>query len=461
MNPTIMKIIDLMFRGVPENEETSAIREELITNSQARYEDLIASGLSPDDALGQVLDNLRGMEEVLDEYRSGKTARAAGQGSGDDGSFAFARFEKMAEEIDRRMENIGDRVEDTAETALDSAKNALDNAMESVRSAMDRLGSSFRGGMDRNTDSSEYPVNSLWQEKNTWGDDDDSVLTAVFQPGQVRRISMHLVGEDIEAEPSPDGCVHVEINKQDEPMLQLELNDGCLSLKRLPHRRTDEQQDMEYEELDGISGIFAGIGRALRGVLRIDRTSGDPVRLLVPRGIELLTLQTTSGDMDLTDLILGGLTAATTSGDVELENCTVTGAAHAASTSGDVDVSDCVFSDSLSLAATSGDIDFSGDAARLSVNNVSGDTDLQGRLLQVKANSVSGDIDIRTETPFESVQANTTSGDIEVAMPADAVACVQTNTVCGSVDVGCASDPASDAVIRLNTVSGDITVANS
>ena len=37
MNPTIMKIIDLMFRGVPENEETSAIREELITNSQARY----------------------------------------------------------------------------------------------------------------------------------------------------------------------------------------------------------------------------------------------------------------------------------------------------------------------------------------------------------------------------------------------------------------------------------------
>ena len=30
MNPTIMKIIDLMFRGVPENEETSAIFDVMI-----------------------------------------------------------------------------------------------------------------------------------------------------------------------------------------------------------------------------------------------------------------------------------------------------------------------------------------------------------------------------------------------------------------------------------------------
>ena len=461
MNPTIMKIIDVMFRGVPENEETGAIREELITNSQARYEDLIASGLSPDDALGQVLDNLRGMEDVLDEYRSGKTARAAGQSDGDDGRFAFARFEKMAEEIDRRMENIGERVENTAETAFTSARNALDSAMESVRNAMGSLGDSLRGSTDANEAAAAAPTGSFWQEKTGWGEDDDSVLTAVFQPGQVRRISMHLVGEDIEAEPSPDGCVRVEINKQDEPVLQLELNDGCLSLKRLPRRRAEVRQEMESEELDGISGIFAGIGRAIRGALRIDRTSGDPVRLLVPQGIELLTLQTTSGDMDLTDLTLGGLTAATTSGDVELENCTVTGGAHVASTSGDVDVSDCVFCESLTLGATSGDIDFSGDTPRLSVNNVSGDVELEGRLLQVKANSVSGDIDIRSETAFENLQANTTSGDISVAMPEGAAPCVQTNTVGGTVNVGCANDPASAAVIRLNTVSGDIAVVNS
>jgi len=454
MNPTIVKIIDLMFRGIPETEETSAIREELLTNSQARYEDLIASGLSPDDALGQVLDNLRSMENVLDEYRSGKGSRAADQSAGEEGP--FARFEQMAEEIDRKMERIGDRVEDTAENAFTSVRNALDNAMQSVRNAMDGLGGSFRAGSE---DTAAYTGQRFWQENTAWGNDDENTLTAVFQPGEVQRVSLHLVGEDVEAEPSPDGRVHVEINKADEPMFQLELLDGCLSLKRV-RRRSDEQQDMETEELEGLGGIFAGIGKALRGVFHIDRTSGEPVRLLLPEGMELLTVQTTSGDIDLTGLRIGGLTAATTSGDIDMENSAVTGCAHLTSTSGDVEVSGCIFSESLSLNATSGDIDFTGDAPHLSANNVSGDTDLIGRMAQVKINSVSGDIDIRTETALESVQANTTSGDIEVVVPETVIPCVKTSTTCGSVNVHCPNDSASSVVIRLNSVSGDLTVTN-
>lgn len=453
MNPTIEKIIDLMFRGIPETEETSAIREELLTNSQARYEDLIASGMSPDDALGQVLDNLRSMESVLDEYRSGKTSRSASQSS-DDG-FAFARFERMAEEIDRKMERFGDKVEDTAENAFSSVRNALDNAMQSVRTAMDGLGDSFRSEPAGNM---TY-TNDLWQENTHWGEDNESILTAVFQPGQVNRVSFHLVGEDVEVEPSTDGLVHVEINKADEPMLQLTLTDGCLSLKRVRQRQNVEAQDMETEELEGLGGIFAGIGRALRGVFRTDRTSGDPVRLLLPDGISLVTLQTTSGDIDLTGLTLGGLTAATTSGDIDVEDTTVTGATHLTSTSGDVDVSG-TFGETLSLNATSGDIDFSGNALHIAANNVSGDTDLQGRLAQVKVNSVSGDIDIRSEMAMEGVQANTTSGDIEVVVPEGVVPCVKTNTTCGSVNVDCPTDSASSVLVRLNSVSGDLTVSN-
>ena len=88
MNPTIVKIIDLMFRGMPEREEISAMREELLTNSQARYDDLIASGKSSNEALGEVLDNLRGVEELLDEYR-----REDVQSSAQDEPFAYARFE--------------------------------------------------------------------------------------------------------------------------------------------------------------------------------------------------------------------------------------------------------------------------------------------------------------------------------------------------------------------------------
>lgn len=455
MNPTILKIIDLMFRGVPENEETNAIREELITNSQARYEDLISAGLSPDDALGQVLDNLRGMEEVLDDYRTGRrTARTVPTLHGEEDSFAFARFERMAEEIDSRMERIGDKVETTAENALDAARSALDTAMQSVRSAVDGLGDSFRA-----QEAADDVPNGLWQQNTAWGSDDDT-LTAVFQPGQVSRISVKLVGEDVEVEPSTDGCVHVEINKEDEPMLRLELTDRCLSLVRVPRRRDDVQQDVENEELEGISGIFAGIGKALRGVLRIDRTSGDPVRLLVPEGLEQLTLQTASGDIDLTGLRIAALTAATTSGDIEAEDTAVSGAAHLTSTSGDVDVTGCAFGESLSLNSTSGDIDLTGNTPKLNANNVSGDIDLEGSFRQVKVNSVSGDIDIRTNAAPELVQANTTSGDIGVVVPENIAPCVATNTTCGDVDVRCATDAASPVQLRLNTVSGDVFVGN-
>ena len=457
MNPTILKIIDLMFRGVPDTEETAAMREELLTNSQARYEDLIAAGLSPDDALGQVLDNLRGMEEVLDEYRSGRrTAPTAPTLHGSGEGFAFDRFERMAEEIDQRMERIGDKVEATAENAFSSARNALDTAMQSMRSAMDGLGENLRTGCSEAAAS----MNSLWQQNTAWGHDDEATLTAVFQPGEVHRISMQLAGEDIEVSDSPDGKVHVEINKADEPMLQLELSNGTLMLKRVPHRRSDVQQDMENEELEGFGGIFAGIGRALRGVLRSDRTSGEPVRLLVPEGIEQITLQTASGDIDLSELRIGSLTAATTSGDLVLENVVVTGAAHLTSTSGDVDVDDCDFGESLTLGSTSGDIDLTANAPRLNANNVSGDIDLEGRFQQVKLNSVSGDIDLRSEEALQSVQANTTSGDIEVMVPDTVVPCVSTNTTCGDVSVHCPTNTASPVQLRLNTVSGDITVCN-
>lgn len=457
MNPTILKIIDLMFRGVPDTEETSAIREELLTNSQARYEDLIAAGLSPDDALGQVLDNLRGMEEVLDEYRSGKrTARTAPTLHGSEEGFAFERFERMAEEIDRRMERIGDKVETTAENAFSSARNALDTAMQSVRSAMSGMGENLRTGCSE----AAAPTGSLWQQSNLWGNDDENTLSAVFQPGEISRISMQLAGEDIEAAPSPDGRVHVEINKADEPMFHLEVSNGSLMLKRVPCRSSDVQQDMESEKLEGFGGIFAGIGKALRGVLRIDRTSGDPVRLLVPEGIGQITLQTASGDIDLNDLHIGSLTASATSGDIELDNIAVTGAAHLNSTSGDVDATNCTFGESLTLNSTSGDIDLTGSAPRLNANNVSGDTDLQGSFQQLKLNSVSGDIDISAEEGLQSLQANTTSGDIDVALPAAVIPSISANTTCGDVDVQCSTDPASPVQLRLNTISGNISVGN-
>ena len=68
MNQTVKRIVDLLFEDTVENEETKALHEELMNNCQEHYEDLVRRGLTEDEATGEVVDSLKGMKEVIDEY---------------------------------------------------------------------------------------------------------------------------------------------------------------------------------------------------------------------------------------------------------------------------------------------------------------------------------------------------------------------------------------------------------
>ncbi len=455
MNPTIVKIIDMMFRGVPENQETAAMREELLTNSQARFEDLVSSGVSADDALGQVLDHLRGVEELLDDYRTGKrTASAAPTLNGED-SFAFARFERMAEEIDQRMERIGDKVENTAKSAYNSAISGFRSAMDSLSgifSGSEGAASMGESGMYRST-----PTNVCWQPVRG----DEELLEAAFSPSEYRRLSVQLVGEDIQVEASPDGMIHVEISKVDEPLYLLEAAGGCITLHHNPAPDLPAGDgDTGSEELEGLSGILGGIGRVIRNAFRSARTSGDSVRLLLPDGLEQITLQTASGDIDMEGLNQPAITASTVSGDVDMTDCRFTGMVRLGSASGDVEVDHSSFIGGIALNTTSGDLSFSGIASSVNANNVSGDTDIQGSFSQLRANAVSGDIDVTAEEELQILHANTTSGDIDISLPSGLQPAVSANTTSGDVSLELATNPASAVQVKLNSVSGDINVCN-
>lgn len=68
MNETISKIVGLLFQDLEESAETNALREEVLQNCQERYDDLLQSGRSEDEAAGAVVESLKGMEEVLASY---------------------------------------------------------------------------------------------------------------------------------------------------------------------------------------------------------------------------------------------------------------------------------------------------------------------------------------------------------------------------------------------------------
>lgn len=69
MNDRVKEILDGLFTGVTENEETRALYDELLQNCSEHYEDLLAGGLSEQDAADAVRGSLDGMQEVLDAYR--------------------------------------------------------------------------------------------------------------------------------------------------------------------------------------------------------------------------------------------------------------------------------------------------------------------------------------------------------------------------------------------------------
>lgn len=68
MNATVARIVELLFEDVEMTDEVQAIRDEVMNNCQERFEDLLSSGMSEDDAIGAVVESLKGMEEVLEQY---------------------------------------------------------------------------------------------------------------------------------------------------------------------------------------------------------------------------------------------------------------------------------------------------------------------------------------------------------------------------------------------------------
>lgn len=68
MNATVKRIIEILFQDTEMNEETQALKDELMMNCQERYEDQRAQGHSEDEAIGVVVESLRGMEEVIASY---------------------------------------------------------------------------------------------------------------------------------------------------------------------------------------------------------------------------------------------------------------------------------------------------------------------------------------------------------------------------------------------------------
>ena len=321
MNQTVKRIVDILFQDVVENEETNALHEELMNNCQEHYQDLISRGLSEDEAVGEVVESLKGMKDVIAQYPK-KTGGPAGSVTDDEGkTWVFAGMDSLKVETSDQDIFVGPSADGSIHVYCDDPE-----------------------GLKTETAGSELRITGA---KKT-----EKAASAFEMPeGEEITISglLNMVGKAIRNVTTSfiaGAAIRVEV--PDGQMKAIELNSrsgdiecSCALARKMTVRTTSGDVSLEpvtektAESLlvSTVSGDAEIHGSALDA--EISSMSGD----VTADGVfENLRLKSTSGNAEFTGSVID-VTANTISGDVELtiEN-TALKHAEAKSTSGDVDI---------------------------------------------------------------------------------------------------------------------------
>ena len=370
MNQTVKRIVDILFQDVVENEETEALHEELMNNCQEHYQDLVSRGLSEDEAVGEVVESLKGMKDVIAQYP--KKAAAPGGGRA-------AEQEEGKEWIFRGIDSL--KVE-TSDQDIFTGPSADGNV---------HIYCDDPEGLKAEADGSRLTVTGIKKTEKA---------AAAFDMKEGEEITfsglLNMVGKAIRNVTSSfmaGPAIRVEV--PDGQMKEIELNSrsgdiecSCAMARKMTVRSTSgdvtlepvTEKTAESMLVSTVSGDAEVRGSALEAEMSSmsGEVSADGV-------FETLVMKSTSGDVTFTGSVVD-LTIHSVSGDAEatVENTTLKHA-EAKSTSGDVEINlpsglpgvhaECstVSGDCLSRVSDAG----AGAAVQIRAKSVSGDVTVQ------------------------------------------------------------------------------------
>lgn len=401
MNETVARIVEIMFQDVEKNEETDAIRDEVMNNCQERFIDLTTSGMNEDDAIAAVIESLKGMEDVLAPYK--KVRRPAEElGDMDDEESGERNMAFRAEEIHQ----------------ISVCLVSEDITLEA-------------------SDDDEYHV--IW-------DADESPMVDVSVSNGVLRVERRAGeqakpyrSEKIEYQSSEDMADFI---KTEAGKIEINMDSISRAMKALG----------EKIKLQFSNGVNIGFGPA-----------GSEVTIQIPEyAIPHTKLLTTSGDIDVQGVALADLNVTSTSGDINIDLADEEeglSRTEIRTTSGDIEAA--CFAESATIASTSGDVEVSGRVNELMVSTISGDIDVRADVKNVNFKAISGDVDLYFESvEVREVSGSTISGDIDIDLPAGIGAiAINTQTRSGDVTTRHHCDGVGPVVSgNVSSMSGDITI---
>lgn len=366
MNSTVTRIVELMFQDVEMNEEVMAIHDEVMNNCQDRYNDLIAAGMPEDDAVAIVVESLKGMEDVIAQYKKKNVHRPAQANSANLNGEQNAVFSAAeVQKIDLLLVN-----EDvTVEASADSSYHVCWNADSDPAVCVSCIGGVLKIERDPHAADNKKErshVHFTAEGENVRVNEVENTLEGIG--GMLEQIGRSLGSLFSRAGMSFAASmgVTVQIPEHAAPAVKLITTSGDI-----------EVTDVRMSQLHAVS------------------TSGDvTVSLNEDNGIAMVELRTTSGDVDAT-IFAQKVNAGSTSGDVEIEGRIT----------------------ELTASTISGDIDVRADVVNVSFKAISGDVDIaldSDEIRGISGSTISGDIDIDLPSGIGCIQigVNTRSGDV-------------------------------------------------
>ena len=369
MNQTVKRIVDILFQDTVENEETKALHDELMDNCQEHYQDMIDRGLSEDEAVGEVVESLKGTKDVIAQYprKTGSMGgSAAGEAEGQDLTFAGA--DSLTAETSDQDLYVSPSADNNIHVRCDDPE-----------------------GMTAEQNGSRIVIKGAQKMKKAG---------SAFEVREGEEISLtgilNMVGKAIRTVASSiQGGAPIYIEVPDGLMKEIELNSRsgdiechCAMARKMTVRSTSGDVTLEPETektaekliVSTVSGDGEIHGSALEA--EASSMSGD---VTVDGVFEKLDMKSTSGEVEFTGSVLE-LNAASISGDVTVkaENTTVRKIT-AKSTSGDVeiDLPDGLNNVHAECSTVSGDC-----LSRVSDAGA-------GAAVQIRAKSVSGDVSVQ------------------------------------------------------------------
>ena len=370
MNQTVKRIVDILFQDTVENEETSALHEELMNNCQEHYQDLVSRGLSEDEAVGEVVESLKGMKDVIAQYpkKSESGSAEVSEDGEQGGSWVFDGADCLSAETSDQDLYVSPSADGKIHIYCDDPQGLT----------AEKAGNKVRVTGAKKTEKA----------------------ASAFEMPEGEEISfsglLNMVGKAIRNVANTfANSAPIRIEVPDGQMKEIELNSrsgdiecSCALARKMTARSTSgevkldpvTEKTAETLVVSTVSGDAEVRGSALDG--EVSSMSGD---VTVDGVFETLRMKSTSGDVEFTGSVLE-LTASSISGDAEVtaENTTLKNIT-AKSTSGDVDITLPAGLNSVHAECST----VSGDC----LSRVS-DAGMNAAV-QIRAKSVSGDVTVQ------------------------------------------------------------------